>query len=158
MNRCEPLLLRWILVVISALSLIVGGLIYYCFRPDFLLMFSWAKLIGLGGVVSALRIGISPYEEQLPEFFIYSLPNGLWVFSFGTLMLSIWGRKHRANCHFWLTLLLILGAGSEFLQIFGVITGVFDIQDILAYAFGALCVLPFSIRAPKNADFHSTAA
>ena len=125
---------------ISLILIVIGGLLYLSFRPDFLLMFGWADFLGLDNVVHQLRNQTAFMLTAMPEFIIYSLPNGLWIFSFGVLMLAIWGIHQPFQTYIWTAALLAVGISSEVLQITGLIPGTFDILDVVAYLGGALFV------------------
>jgi len=121
------------IVVIT--PLIIGSLIYILWRSDTIRIFDWLNLIGLSITVERLR-GLSmliyPY---IPEWVVYSLPNGLWAFSYAFLITIIWWRNESYVKYFWLGSIPILGLGYESLQFRGVIQGTFCWQDLI------LCIL-----------------
>ncbi|MGB3454085.1 MAG: hypothetical protein WBA59_09665 [Moheibacter sp.] len=55
----------------------------------------------------------------------YNLPDGLWAFSFTSLIILIWGNERTTYFYVWLiiTLLAIIG--------FEIFLGVFDLLDLL---------------------------
>jgi len=133
----------------SSLSLLAGGLLYLCFRPESLVMFKWAKIVGLYPAVFELRMQGTAVAPSLPEWLIFSAPNGLWVFSFGVLMVSLWGVSGFSVAVAWAVALWAVGIGSEIMQGFGLVSGVFDVADMIAYTIGLLGVLLFGSREEK---------
>ena len=117
------------------ITLLIGGLIYVLFRTSSLLMFSWYKTIGLGGILKGLR------KSTIPEWILFSLPDGLWIFSYVSLILLIWKNSVSLKNIFWILIIPILAIGSELGQFFGVLTGTFDLTDLMLYIFGM--TLPF---------------
>jgi hypothetical protein len=71
---------------------------------------------------------------------IYSLPNGLWVYSFVYSISLIWIHEKHIIKYFWITLVLILAIGSEIGQGIGFVPGTFDYIDL---GIGVFCgVIP----------------
>jgi len=123
------------------ITLLIGGLIYVLFRALSLLMFSWYKSIGLGEILNGLRKSTIPFAENIPEWILFSLPDGLWIFSYVSLMLLIWQNSISKKNISWILITPILAISSELGQLFGLITGTFDLIDLLLYIFGM--TLPF---------------
>jgi len=62
-----------ILAAFACFFLFIAGLIYLCFRPQTLLLFRWLDLIGFN---------YSFFQNtglKLPAFFIYNVPNALFL-------------------------------------------------------------------------------
>jgi len=125
----------------SFLTLLAGGLIYILFRTSSLKMFSWYETIGLGGLTIELRKMTSQFADKIPEWILFSLPDGLWIFSYVSLMLFIWRNSVSIKNIFWISIIPILAIGSEIGQLFGLVSGTFDFADLLLYLFGM--TLPF---------------
>ena len=124
-------------------TLLLGGLIYIAFRQDTLKMFSWFDSINLSAVISKLRLFTLPLSDYLPNWFLYSLPDGLWLFSYLSVLLVVWDNvisKH--NIH-WLLLVSVVAIFSEIGQFFKIVPGTFDIFDLIFYLGGT--VLPILI-------------
>ncbi|GHB44525.1 hypothetical protein [Mongoliitalea lutea] len=115
--------------LIVIIPLLVGGLIYIIFRVDTLIMFRWFESIGIQDLIIFLRSLKS--EINLPEWIIYSLPDGLWIFSFTYCMLVIWDFKLTKNSFFWITIAPIIGLVSELGQLINIVPGTFDIVDLI---------------------------
>lgn len=129
----------------SLFSIFSGGLIYVLFRQDSLKMFSWFESVNLSNSISEMRLFTLPLSIYLPDWFLYSLPDGLWLFSYVSFLLVVWGNvisKH--NIH-WVILVPLIAIFSELGQLIKVIPGTFDVVDLCSYVLGA--VLPILIFA-----------
>ena len=131
------------IVIGHLLTLLLGGLVYISFRQDTLKMFSWFDRVNLSGVISELRLFTLPLTDHLPNWFLYSLPDGLWLFSYLSVLLVVWDNTiSKQNIH-WLLLVPAVAVFSEIGQLFGVVPGTFDIFDLTFYLGGT--VLPILI-------------
>ena len=131
------------IIVGHFLTLLLGGLVYISFRQDTLKMFSWFDRVNLSGVISELRLSTLPLTDHLPNWFLYSLPDGLWLFSYLSVLLVVWDNTiSKQNIH-WLLLVPAVAVFSEIGQLFGVVPGTFDIFDLTFYLGGT--VLPILI-------------
>ena len=74
-------------------TLLIGGLIYLLFRTSSLKMFGWYKTIGLGEFTNGLRKLTIPFADKIPDWILFSLPDGLWIFSYVSLVLFIWNNS-----------------------------------------------------------------
>lgn len=128
-------------------TLLLGGLIYILFRQETLQMFGWFDSINLLGIISELRELTIPMKKYLPEWFIYSLPDGLWVFSYVSGLMLVWDNHINKSNFFWIILIPFLSLSSEFVQFYNLIPGTFDLMDMTFYLIGA--VLPIIIFKPK---------
>jgi hypothetical protein len=114
------------------LPIVIGGLIYVCWRDPNLLMFQWFRGLGLEPLLLRLRLVAAPAQTSMPNWVILSLPDGLWVYAFTAFMIEIWrGADSTFIKTFWISLAVLLGAGSELGQLAGVVPGVFDLTDFL---------------------------
>ena len=136
---------------LGIISLAIGGLVYLCFRPDYLIMFDWAKILGMEYYLNDLRGYSNSFDVYLPDWTIYSAPNGLWVFSFSMFMLSVWGYNLSSLAISWVLILLGISIVSEMMQFFRIIPGTFDPVDIAAYIIGFLPI--WFIGLSQVADF-----
>ena len=119
-------------------TLLLGGLVYISFRQDTLKMFRWFDSINLSAVISELRLLTLPLSDHLPNWFLYSLPDGLWICSYLSVLLVVWDNvisKH--NIH-WLLLVPMIAIFSEIGQLFKIVPGTFDILDLLFYLGGTV--------------------
>lgn len=112
------------------IPLVIGGLIYVFFRSKTLRFFDWIDKIGLSDIVNVIRTMVHPYKEILPNWFLNSLPDGLWVYSFSA-MLFFSSKKYFIQNKMLLMLPFVLILIMEVLQLLDVICGTFDIMDLV---------------------------
>lgn len=125
----------------AVLALATGGAIYMLFRSSELLFFKWIHLIGAGNFISGIREFSLPLLNHIPEWLIFSLPNGLWAFAYTLIILKIWsGSKSQMRC-FWYATIPVLVFGWELFQLFGVMPGTFCWFDTLFSLTGITVVV-----------------
>lgn len=124
------------------LLLAMGGMVYVLFRPRTLLLFSVADATGIGSWADSMRTLFGGI--QLPDWMVYSLPGGLWSAAY--VLLVGWLMQGRALRWRLLATLPIplVGALSELLQGAGVLSGTFDMGDVVCY------LAPYLIYASLN--------
>ena len=108
---------------------------YICLRDPELRMFQWFDFIGAGSLITRLRFNAAPLQTVIPFWIQFSVPNALWVYSLTGFMALLWSETDSRTKPFWLSLGILLGAGTEFGQAINVIPGSFDIVDL------CLCVI-----------------
>ena len=116
-------------------------MIYLVFRVSTLKVFTWLDFIGIDFLHSNLRKDSVNLIPLIPDWFIYSFPDGIWIFSYVILMISIWNFKMNAQSIFWIIIIPIIAILSEIFQFFGFVSGTFDIFDLMFYLLGF--ILPF---------------
>lgn len=140
--------------LISAFSMLFGGIIYLIWRPPTLLMFSWCRSLGIYGGVQHLRSTFCGIKEFLPAWFIYSLPQALWCFSGLCSIHAIWINKNDFHEQVWIIIILIMSLLTEILQLFNVIPGTCDIIDlvliIVIYILFELIIMTFNVEITKR--------
>lgn len=123
-------------VMLSLVILLLGGLIYVIFRDKSLLMFDWFDAIGIDNEIDGLR---SLFQgEGIYGWVKYSLPDGLWLFSYMFLVDAIWNGSRSISSYIFIYSLPILALLSEFFQYFGLLPGVFDWMDVVSYLFAII--------------------
>ncbi len=136
------------------MTLTFGGMIYLLFRVKSLLMFRWADAIGVKPVLDDMRVYCTTIQTDNLNWFFFSLPDGLWVYSFTSFMLIVWGLKFSRHSIFWISIGPLLALCGEMGQAFGVIRGTFDPTDFLLCLIGS--ILPFVVLFPaKREKFYS---
>jgi hypothetical protein len=70
--------------------LFIGGLLYTLFRTTTLRMFKWFSIIGIDDFICLLRRLTLGYKNYIPKWSYFSLPDGLWVYSFTSAILICW--------------------------------------------------------------------
>lgn len=124
-------------------SLMFGVWIYILFRQVPLKIYSWIDNTDIMYYINFLQQKSKVHINQVPEWIIYSLPDGLWVFSYVCLSLIIWKREITSINLIWILILPIIGISMEIFQFFGIINGTADFYDLIFYIIGA--VSPFVI-------------
>jgi hypothetical protein len=123
------------------LPLFLGGFIYILFRSESLLMFKWFHFLGADSLIHNLRIQAAQHTRSTPEFILFSLPDGVWVYSLTFLMGSLWRSASLFARLFWVSIGPVLGMGGELGQLFGFVPGTFDYKDLLICLFATLGAL-----------------
>ena len=118
-------------IMLSLVILLLGSLIYIIFRDKSLLMFDWFNTIGINNEVDGLRRLFQ--GEGIYGWVKYSLPDGLWVFSYMFIVDAIWDKERNAVSMIFLWGLPIVAVFSECLQYFDLLSGVFDLMDMASY-------------------------
>lgn len=131
------------LTLFSFLALIFGTSIYLLFRTSSLKVFSWISVLNIDFVNSDIRKFTLEYSANLPNWFLFSLPDGLWTFSYVTMMLNLWNLKINYQSISWILLLPIIAIFSEIFQFIGCISGTFDFYDLIFYILGTFSPLLF---------------
>ena len=118
-------------IILSLGILSLGGLIYIIYRDKSLLMFDWFNSIGVSSGIDGLR---SLFQgDGVYGWVKYSLPDGLWIFSYMFLIDAIWNGEKIITSKLFLWFLPIVAILSECLQYFGLLSGVFDWKDMASY-------------------------
>lgn len=120
------------MILVHVISpLVIGGILYVVFRTKSLKMFSWFDSIGFNTQISFLREYAIPLKSLLPSWVYFSLPDGLWVYSFTSIILLIW----EGEINYWLIIPFTTGILVEVMQGFSFI-GTFDWIDFIFSIFG----------------------
>lgn len=130
MNAISASGLRGRFVFVSLLALLAGGAIYLFLRPGEFVFHHWLEAIGLEGLFSPNGSAGSPVRNRLPDWILYSLPNGLWAFAYTFLIIGIWQGSSSPVRYFWFATIPILVFGFELLQLAGVLRGTFSYMDL----------------------------
>ena len=116
------------------LPIFVGGIIYICFRSLSLRMFDWFDFIGFSEIILDIR-ELFLEISFLPNWFYYSLPDGLWTYAFTSSFIIIWGINNPV-LKYWLVIPFILSLVPEMLQLFNLFPGTFDLNDLIFMSIG----------------------
>ena len=132
---------------------LIGGLLYISFRSKSIRLFSWCETIGLSNYISIIRSIINPFKESIPNWVYYSLPDGLWMYSFTSVFLLIW-KDQIDEGKYWLLIPLISGCFVEIGQGLKLLKGTFDpidlILSLLAFIFSIIIINPVSQKNEKK--------
>ncbi len=124
--------------MIAFIPILVGGFIYVMFRADTIRLFHWLFIAGLYDPIMLIRRYAEAIIPYIPEWIIYSFPNGLWVFSYAFIMTYLWSNRNSVIKYVWLFSIPFLGLGYEALQYVEVIPGAFCYQDLLFCFIGLI--------------------
>ena len=125
-----------------------GGLIYLTFRPTTILMFYIADSMGLMPSVMSWRSWMATWQPA--EFWVYSLPGGLWASAY---ILLVYGLLSRQPALLRLTVtssIPMVGVVSELLQGVHCLPGVFDWTDLSCYATPLVLLYIYEIIKNKT--------
>lgn len=135
----------------------IGITIYLFFRTNTLLVFKWANFFGLLEIIGVIRSYTLQLVNIIPDFILYSLPDGIWVYSATIMFLILW---HKCTNNWykisWILLPLLCSMIAEILQYFSIIEGTFCIVDIcfnIAFFFLSLSLFHFFIRRQISCIF-----
>lgn len=117
--------------ITASVSLLAGAAIYMLFRPRHLVGFVVLDSIGLETWVNNCRQLVP--SVQLPEFMIYCLPNGLWSLSYVLLIDEVVQAQRFCTKLIWASVIPVIGVISEFMQLWGIIPGRYDLGDVICY-------------------------
>ncbi len=113
------------------LLIFFGCSIYIFLRPG---RFIFSSCIDNIYFLQNIRGITVPYNIYLPNWFLYSLPDGLWLFSFCLIITKIWKKENNYSLWFWSLTLPITSIIWEIGQSVNLIKGTFDFIDLLIYS------------------------
>jgi hypothetical protein len=120
---------RRLVFFLSAVALLGGGSIYLFLRPGDLVFHNWIRAAGLDGYTPPGHYS-TLWIRHFPEWFIYSLPGGLWAFAYALIINGIWWESHSLRKYFWMATVPVLVIGFELLQGAGLLRGTFCFTDL----------------------------
>ena len=123
-------------ILLSCLAVFVGGFIYIFFRPTEAGFMKWFGTVGIENWLYAAREKSLSINSFLPDWIVYSLPNGLWAFAYTIIVLRIWKGSISIVKYFWFLSIPVLVFGFEVLQLTGDLQGTFCWSDMLWGAIG----------------------
>jgi uncharacterized integral membrane protein len=115
---------------IAILSLSIGLVIYVIFRPSSILLFRLFDFCGIEPFIDFVRARCIGASRFLPIWVIYSLPEGLWLYSYLLCIRAIWLNFFNPIIYGWLLIMPLIAILLEFCQR-KFIPGTFDYNDIL---------------------------
>ena len=116
--------LWWWEVITVIFQLFLGWLIYNI-RPT-----------GNGWIDNFKFIDSVESYDKIPDFLLFNLPDGLWVFALTSQIQILW-KKRSSNLNLtWLFIALIFSFSFELFQLTNLIAGTFDYLD-LVFSLGA---------------------
>ena len=129
-------------ILLSALLISIGELVYILYRPLTLYMFKPLEVMGLLDDVRALRSAHwLPPIETVPEWVVYSLPDGMWLLSYMFAMEFIWNNDGKHIRLFFVWAMPVAIIAHEFCQLMGLASGTWDILDLTSYSIAIIIYL-----------------
>ena len=117
------------------LPLFMGGALYILFRSTELRMFKWFSIFNLDNAIHSARANTFHVKAYLPSWSFYSLPDGLWTYSFSSALIIYWeNESHKIKL--WLLIPLVTGVFVEIFQGLKWFPGTFDYLDLVFSALG----------------------
>lgn len=111
-------------------------------------MFRLVDALGATTVLGVCRAWASDSGAWLPEWIIYSLPNALWsaayILTVEALLTPSRNKVAIAG------IMPVAGAVTEWLQATGVLSGTFDVLDVVAYALPYLAYIVYFAYQTKT--------
>lgn len=138
---------RILLSILSTMFFFCGGVIYVLYRDTNLRMFSWFKKLGLSSFIAHVRENV---VISLPDWVVYSLPDGLWMCSFFLAMRVIWLRDNSRLSLYTTLILPVFIVLTEILQYFNFFPGTYDVIDLICYILPILIYLIHFHYGKKN--------
>jgi hypothetical protein len=120
----------------ALVALVVGLIIYVCFYPESI----WLNSILQTNINESLNLSL-PY--QVPTTLVYSIPTGLWAYSFIVILFTI---SSKLDYSFYAAISVIFL--PELLQHSSVnlIPGTFDYRDLIANLTGVTVAIFLSVK------------
>jgi len=129
--------------ILAFISLSIGLFIYLVWRDITNPFYKWTVKFGVSENINVIRETVSSFE--MPSWFIYSLPDGLWMFSFVLFMSTLWNNNKSGSGKVWIILSISAGISFEVSQAYIPGMGVFDWIDLSVILLGGLLpILIFS--------------
>lgn len=130
------------------LPLALGSLIYLFLRPVKIKLFNIFSKNQIE-LLEEVRLNFRFLIDFLPDWFIDSLPDGLWIFSFTNVFCYIFSNSNYKYRKYILFFPLIIGFILEFLQLFNNNSGTFDVLDLIFYIL-FYCFAIFAFNKKKQ--------
>jgi hypothetical protein len=111
----------------------IGGLIYVFFRTDSILFFNSFCFLQIEKPLTIIRSFTLPMCHIIPDWVLFSLPDGLWLISFSLIINKVWSPKDNLHFWFWTLLFPLTALVWEFGQAFQLFRGTFDWIDTIIY-------------------------
>ena len=125
----------------ACLILFFGGTIYVFFRSDKIYFIEWLLSLKIGPFLNDARTITLVYSNYLPHWFLFSLPDALWMLSLALLVLNFWKNESYQILITWVILILFIALLLEFAQYFNLMKGTFDWTDIFCYFIATILIL-----------------
>ena len=122
---------RRISLLVAVICLLFSGLIYILFRSTDMYMFLPVK--ACGGLSGLNEIRSTFVGCHLPDWFLFSLPDGLWLYAYMLIVRCLWYNDNSVIKVLFLSVLPVFAITIEVLQFLSLYFGTGDIIDIVFY-------------------------
>tara|TARA_B100000575_G_C23096672_1_gene632549 strand:+ start:315 stop:734 length:420 start_codon:yes stop_codon:yes gene_type:complete len=136
--------MRTLKIFVGLFFLIIGSYLYLKFRSETLLIFKWAKNLGLDYIVNSIRGSFESLNSDRMKYIIFSAPYGFWVISFCCFIGAIWHKDSSLSAIIMRLIVPLIAVSSELLQFVGFLPGTFDINDLLVLIVSTIIGLSIS--------------
>jgi peptidoglycan/LPS O-acetylase OafA/YrhL len=109
---------------------VLGVVVYLAFRAPDVPVVAWMPR----SVTAACRDTVG--RLPLPRVLAGSLPDALWAWAFGASLALVWRRRSWREKAPWLAAGAALALGTELGQALGLMSGTFDVLDLVALGVG----------------------
>lgn len=123
--------LSYVKFATGAVLLLAGCIIYVLFRSQSIRLYVWCKALGLDGIIEQIRNSIGGLSTS--DFLLYSLPDGLYSTSYILVMDSLWHGDRPLRRFSIASAIPFVAIVHELLQGFHIVSGTFDVLDLLCY-------------------------
>jgi hypothetical protein len=133
-KQTPPAMLVAIDFIITVTPLALGSSIYLLYRPKSIIIFRLVNALGANHFIDTLR---QFFQSSVPVgrgILLYSVPEGMWAFSFIYVILWIWrGNVAQPMALVSIFFAVIVIEGSEIAQL-SFLQGTFDLNDVVCNA------------------------
>tara|TARA_Y100001970_G_scaffold222042_1_gene272984 strand:+ start:14 stop:448 length:435 start_codon:yes stop_codon:yes gene_type:complete len=136
--------LHLILNIIS--PIIFGFFIYIVYRSNNIIVFDWLYYFDIEMIINSPRVS-NVFHLDIPFWFKYNLPDGLWIYSLINIFLLIWIDNINKYNFYYIYIFVLIACICEIFQFYNIIPGTYDFVDILFYLFFGF--LPFLFVSNK---------
>ncbi len=130
---------------------ILGTLIYLIFRPTTIRFIKWTKIAENNDLLLNIKDFFS--NINAPDWFIYNLPDGLWIFGLTYFLAVIWKNNNDFQSIIWKMSPIIIATLHEFAQLNSNINGTLDIFFYLIGFLLSLLINSNFLMTYKSGDF-----
>ena len=130
---------RYITACISIIIFLFACMIYISNRSFDMILYKWLNINTSNVIFSYLQ----QHAISLPDWALYNLPDGLWLFSYTLLIDAIWSKNNIKYYFIGIITLLILIL--EIAQMMHIFPGTGDILDIASYLIALIIYSLYNI-------------
>lgn len=134
--------------ILGIVLLLAGCSIYLLFRSTSIKLYKWCIAIGMSDVLDSMRENVKYW--RVPDFVLYSLPDGLYCTSYILIMDALWHDSRSFGKHLIIILVPLIACFHELAQGAGIAKGTFDNVDIVCYVIPIVVYMLYYIKKLNN--------